>query len=243
MVRNISWLLSEDAAVKVKLQGLHVTDANAENGRTVPVRFRLPETEVADLTYPIIVIEHDGWYPAPEREHRGLIQLPYAPEDYAPWWDDTGPATTTFSPSDSPYWSLFPLPYNLDYYITVYTRFMREHTIPLVAQLAAYDRLNSKFGYLDVPQDGTKRTLQLLGGPAPIDGYDENNKRYFSVKYKIRVFSELVPEVMQYAATTKINLDLNLYSSIQDITNEELTESIGLLSVNSQTSWNVNTLY
>jgi len=236
------WLFSEDAALKKKLQGMTVTDANAENGRPVPVRFRLPETEVADLTFPIIIIEHDGWFSAPEREHRGFVTLPYAPEDYEPWWNDTGPATTVFSPSDSPYWSFFPIPYNLDYTVTVFTRIMHAHTIPLVAQMAQHDKLHPHFAYLDVPQDGTIRTLQLLGGPSLIDGYDENNKRYFSVKYKVRVFSELLSEIYTYTNATQLNLDVNLYSSLQDLTTEELIESKGFYSVGAQSSWNVNSL-
>lgn len=171
------------------------------------------------------------------------MQLPYAPEGYAPWWNDTGPATTNFFPSDSPYWSYFPIPYNLDYYVTVYTRIMHEHMIPLISQLAQYQRLHPHFAFLDVPQDGTKRTLQLLGGPALVDGYDENNKRYFSAKYKIRVFSETLFEIEEYTKANQINLDISLYSDIQDLTTEELTESKGLLSVGAQTSWNVSTLY
>lgn len=239
----MSWLFNEDAALKVKLQGCRVTDANAPDGRTVPVRFRLPETEIADLTFPIIIIEHDGWFPAPEREHRGYVQLPYAPEGYAKWWDDTGPATTNFDPKDSPYWSYIPQPYNLDYYVTFYTRFMTDHTMPLVQQLSQHNRLHPKFAYLDVPQDGTIRTMQLLGGPSPIDGYDENNKRYFSVKYKVRVFSELLNEIVTFGPVKQINLDVNLYGNVQDLTTEELSEARGLLSVGTETSWNVNTLY
>lgn len=237
------WLFSEDVALKKKLQGCVVYDANAPDGRSVPVRFRLPETEVADLTFPIIIIEHDGWYPAPEREHRGYVQLPYSPEGYPIWWNDTGPATTSFDPKDSPYWSFFPIPYNLDYFVTFYTRFMTDHTIPLIQQLAQYDKLHPKFAFLDVPQDGTKRTLQILGGPSAVDGYDENNKRYFSVKYKVRVFSELLAPITTYGPATQINLDVNLYSNIQDITTKELSESVGLFSVGTNTSWNVNSLY
>jgi hypothetical protein len=235
------WLLNEDAAIKAKLQGLKVFDANATQGRKVPVRFRLPETEVADLTFPIIVIQHDGWTIANDREHRGFVTLPYAPEGFAPWWNDTGPATTVFNPSDSPYWGFIPIPYNLDYTVTVYTRIMHEHMMPLIAALAAYDRLNPKFAFLDVPQDGTKRTLQLLGGPVPVDQYDANGKRVFSAVYKVRVFSELVPEVLQYAKATDINIDLSVYDDISDISPAALTEAKGLLSVGAPLSWNVAT--
>lgn len=237
------WLLNEDAALKFKLQGLQVIDANAPSGRNVPVRFRLPETEVADLTFPIIVIDHDGWYPAPEREHRGFTKLPYAPEGQQPWWYVTGdPSTESFYPDDSPYWSFFPIPYNLDYYVTVYTRIMHEHTIPLVSQLAAFDRLHPKFAFLDVPQDGTKRTLQLLGGPALTAEYDSNGKRFFQVRYKVRVFSELVPQVTTYANVTSINIDLSVYDDTTDLTGEGLSEAVGILSAGTTSAWNTNSL-
>lgn len=223
------------------MQGLIVTDANAPGGRKVPVRFRLPEDETADLTFPIIVIEHDGWTLANDREHRGRIKLPYAPEGYAPWWEDTGPATTTFDPNDSPYRSFFPLPYNFDYTISVYARFMTNHMMPLISQLAAYDRLDAKFGYLDIPQDGTKRTMQLLGGPVPMDEYDNNGKRIFRSVYKVRVFSELIPEIAQYIMAKEINLDLSVYQDIRDFSFEEISESKSLLSVGSSSGWNVAT--
>ena len=236
------WLLNEDAALKFKLQGLTVTDANAPNGRNVPVRYRLPETEVSDLTFPIIVIQQDGWYPAPEREHRGFVQLPYAPEGFNPWWTDTGPATTTFSPSDSPYYSFFPYPYNFDYFITVYSRFMHEHTIPLVSKLAAFDRLHPKFAFLDIPQDGTKRTMQLLSGPSLEPTRDGDGKRIFAVSYKVRVFSELVPQVIQYVRATSINIDYSFYTDINDIPGSTIATQHGLLSTGIDTAWNTEFL-
>jgi len=236
------WLLNEDAALKLKLQGLTVSDANSSN-RPVPVRFRLPETEVADLTFPIIVISHDGWYPAPERMHSGYAKLPYAPEGYNPWFADTGAATTTFDPTDSPYYSWFPVPYNFDYQITVYARLMHEHTIPLVSALAQYSRLDPRIGFLDIPQDGTKRTMQLLGGPELQTGKDNNGKRLFWVNYKVRVFSELVPSVIQPILANRVNLDLSVYNSTQDLSITDLIEVKALLSVGSPAiSWNTASL-
>jgi hypothetical protein len=239
------WLFNEDAALKVKLQGLTVTDANAPNGRPVPVRFRLPETEPANLTYPIIVISHAGWTPASDREHRGFTQLPYAPEGLPTWWNDSGGtnlASDTFAPADSPYRTYFPIPYNLDYQISVYCRFVREHMLPLNIALAGYDKLHPRFGFLDVPQDGTKRTLQLLGGPAPTEAYDENSKRIFRLDYLVRVFSELVPEVVQTVLTTAVNLDLSIYNSETDLTGSALIEAKGILSVGASSAWNVNSI-
>lgn len=242
-VIKIPWLLNEDAALKFKLQGLTVSDATRTN-RPVPVRYRLPEVEVADLTFPIIAIDHDGWYPAPERMHDGFERLPYAPEGLAPWWDDSGgPANAEFEPEDSIYGPVrFPVPYNFDYIITVYSRFMHEHTLPLVAALAQEDRLHAKFGFLDIPQDGTKRTLQLLGGPALETGKDNNDKRIFWVTYRIRVFSELVPQIIQPILANMVNLDLRVYSQEEDLTLANVVESKGILSVGSPLAWNVASL-
>ena len=234
------WLLNEDGALKLKLQGLRVFDANSPvSGRPVPVRFRLPESEVADLTFPIVIITHQGWYPAPERMHDGFTTLPYAPEGFAPWWKDTGPDTTTFDPLAGPYYSYFPIPYNFDYQVTVYSRFMHEHTIPLVSALAQYERLHPKYGFLDIPQDGTKRTMQLIGGPDLRSGTDNNGKRIFWVDYKVRVFSELLPTIYTYPPVKEINVDLSEYSSTTDITANHLIESKSLLSVGVPIEWSV----
>jgi hypothetical protein len=173
--------------------------------------------------------------------HDGFIRIPYAPEGYVPWFADTGPATTTFLPEESPYWGWFPIPYNFDYQVTVYSRFMHEHTIPLVSAMAQYDRLHPKFGFLDIPQDGTKRTMQLLSGPELQTGKDNNNKRIFWVNYTVRVFSELVPAIVQPILATSINLDFSVYSDPGDLTPSNLMESKGLLSVGTSSAWNVAT--
>lgn len=227
------WLLNEDAALKKKLQGLKVDDTNAPNGgRPVPVRFRLPETELSDTSFPLIVIEHAGMSRDTEREHRGYIQLPYIPEGEDPrglwplevdvvdgvpendpglesWqiagdpdgvddgvderWDgDQDGQSLTVDPATIPYMSQFPIPYNLDYQITVYSR-KALHDRALVAALAAEDRIPERFGYLEIPQDGTFRRIDLIGGPEPSAEKDRDGKRIFRETYAVRVSSELLP--------------------------------------------------
>ncbi len=243
------WLRNEDSCLKAKLQGLRVVDANAPaGGRTVPVRYRLPQDELADLSYPIIIIEHAGLYPAPEREHRGYIKLPYAPEGYQPWY--TGPANAWVD--DSPYYSYFPMPYNFDYIVTLYARFMTAHVQPLVATLATEKYLPAKFGYLDVPQDGTVRSMFLQGGPEFDYGKDEDGKRMISVTYRIRVFSELVGDVQSMVAyggtlvpVNTVDIDLKVYSDVSDIslnTPAEIEINKGILNVNAGSSFNASEL-
>jgi hypothetical protein len=232
------WLRSEDSALKFKLQGLLVTDANApDGGREVPVRYRLPTDELADLTYPILIIEHAGIYPAQERMHEGYQQVPYAPEGYQQWWAPGQPVDVT----QSPYWSSQITPYNLDYQVTLYARFWGAHIQPLVAQLALMNRLPAKAGALYVPQDSTSRTMRLLGGPEEGYGLDEDGKRLFKVVYRVRVFSEIVEGIQTNVAfggtmvpVSALNIDLSVYADTAPIdlsTPAGIQENIGVYSI------------
>jgi hypothetical protein len=200
----MTWILNEDAAIKQKFNGLTVTgDGNAPPlGHDVAVRFRLPETELADATFPMVVIEHAGISKADDREHRGHTNLTYVPEGV----DDQGiivkdPETGldvvwgveggTFDPNLSPFKvDDYPIPYNIDYQVTVYAR-LQNHLTELIAKLAVIDRIPARFGYVEIPQDGTVRTLDLLGGPMVEPDRDSDGKRVFRAVYSIRVVSEL----------------------------------------------------
>lgn len=239
------WLRSEDAALKAKLQSLVVFDANAPvGGRNVPVRYRLPQDELAGLSYPIIIIEHAGLYPDPEREHRGYVQLPYAPEGQPVWWSDATKADVTMSP----YFANFPMPYRFNYQVTLYARFMNVHVQPLVAQLATQNYLPAKWGFLNVPQDGTVRSMFLLGGPEFGYGQDEDGKRIMKVTYLISVFSELVENVQSLTAfggtlvpVNTVDLDLRVYSDVSKVsmnTPAEIELNRGILSVGVGSSFN-----
>lgn len=242
------WLMNEDAALKLKIQHLRVVDDNSgPGGREVPVRYRLPEDELADLSYPIFIIEHAGISLATDREHRGHIQLPYAPEGYDEWWSSDSDAEVALSP----YYSDFPTPYNFDYQITLYARYMAAHVYPLVAQLATDNYLPPKMGFLNVPQDGTTRSMFLLGGPEPGYGFDEDNKRLFKMTWLVRVYSELVQNVQvlrSYGGTlvpvSTVSLDLKVYSDLSNITMDtpaEIEQHRGILSVSAGSSFNATT--
>jgi hypothetical protein len=244
----MAWILNEDLAMKVMLQGIRVTDANApSNGRPVPVIYRLPETEVVDYTPPIIIIEHIGWFRDPARQHSGFVQIPYAPEGYPTWWADSGglyPALDSFDPTDSPYRAYFPIPYNFDYKIEVHTRLQHEHMIPIVAALAQPGRLYDQWSYLNIPQDGTQRTMLLNGGPEMTYGKDQDDKHIFVTTYNVRVCSELLGPIDAPAAyggstvlATQLNVDLDVYTDLADVTPDEQI-SLGLLSVGMTSSWN-----
>jgi hypothetical protein len=111
------------------------------------------------------------------------------------------------------------------------------------------DMLNPKFCYLDVPQDGTVRTMQVIGGPnsdmvsdagGPGSG---TKKRLFRDTYRVRVFTELVGDVSIltpgiYPRVNQINIDLSVYRDCADLTSEALSESFGMMSTGMLSSWN-----
>lgn len=241
------WLLSEDAALKAKLQGLMVYEGNTPGGREIPVRFRLPQVEISNLSYPIFIIEHAGQYPAHEREHRGYIQLPYAPEGQQPWY--SGPANAEVA--NSPYYSWFPFPWDLHYQITLYARFMETQAQPLVAMLATEQYLHPKFAFLNVPQDGTVRSMFLLGGPEWGYGTDGDGKRLIRVTYLVNVYSELATNVQvlsTYGGTlvpvSTVDIDLGVYSSTANIdltTPASIEANRGIINAGVTSSFNAFT--
>lgn len=206
------WLLNEDEALKKKLTGLTISSVNDAN-KSVPVRFRFPETELAKVTFPMIVIEHNGLTRAEDREHHGSqIFLPYAPEGYDLWSDPT-------DPTKSPYRSEWPIPYDIDYVVTLYSRHAM-HDRLLTSRLMQDDMFH-RFGFLEIPQDGTVRRLDTIGGPFPADIIDDEGKRLFRKAWTVRVSSELLPSQITVFTNivNKVTFDLNYYADAYDIQN------------------------
>ncbi|WP_274032536.1 putative Ig domain-containing protein [Streptomyces sp. MMBL 11-1] len=177
------FLLNEDKALKSKLQGLMVHDATSGAGRRVTVRYKNPEYEMADATYPLALITHSRISRDEEREHRGVVNLHYAPEGYAPWADMADPTL-------SPYTAEMPIPLNIDYQIDAYAR-KETHLIEITGALMGFDYFPHRFGYLSVPEDGTVRRLDLMGGPEYSETKDDKGKRLFIASWAIRVSSEI----------------------------------------------------
>lgn len=202
------WLINEDRAIKAKFKNLTVTDANAPDGRPVAVRYRVPESELAKQTFPLIVLEHAGAEKADDREHRGNILLPYAPEGANGWWN---PGDTSWDVTKSPYAVEFPIPYDLRYRVLVFTR-LSSHDILLASMLAQNDRIPARFGFLEIPEDGTVRRLDLLGGPELIDTRDEDGKRLFRREYLVSVSSEMLPaQVARYTKAQSVHLGFEYF--------------------------------
>lgn len=244
------WLLNEDIAIKAKLQGLTVTDMTSGDlpggVRQVPVRFRLPMDELVNLTFPCILVEFSSMVWASPRQHSGQIQLPYAPEGMAQWWAS---GATAYQIGDSPYWTREPLAVWLFYQVTLYSRLQRDHQRPLEAILSGPDYLPLLDGYLDIPQDGTYRRLDVTGGPnRGYARYDPgvlgqgDQKRILYTTWQVRVSSEMlydITNVYTAALCRQLDFDLTCYTTVDNITTAEISESFGILSTGPDTRWNV----
>lgn len=214
----------------------------------VPVRFRLPMDELVNLTFPIIVVEFKDMVWASPRQHSGRIQMPYAPEgaQFPTWWPDDA---TTYPFGGSPYWTREPLAVWLFYQITLYSRLQRDHQRPLEAALSQPDYLPLLDGYLNVPQDGTYRRLDITGGP--VRGYSRydpgelgngDQKRVLYTTWQARVSSEMlyyIPNPLTLPLVHGIDFDLTCYTTIENITTAEISQSFGILSTGPSSSWDV----
>jgi hypothetical protein len=180
------------------------------------------------MDYPTIVITHGNIGKADDREHRGHVVIPYIPEgqprdvlsaDGQPYIADDA---TAVYPDRSPFQSQdFPIPYNIDYQVVTYHRY-EQHQTQLDAQLAAIDRIPSRFGYVEVPEDGTVRSLDLLGGPMRVAEQDANGKRVFRTHYSVRVYSELSLYDVQnvydlFHRVETINLSVSELADVYDV--------------------------
>lgn len=193
------WLRNEDSALKAKLSGIKVSDANSgPTGRTVEARFLTPEMELAQLSYPCILLSAQQMERASDREHRGSAAVTYYPEGN-PLGD-----SARLDPAVAPRVE-FPVPMDLLYQITVMTR-RHEHRTQIVTTLAGQDYLPQRFGFLQVDADWSVRSLFLDGGPEFSSAMDEDNKRLFMAHYVVRIPTEIPPVIAPENEITEVVL-------------------------------------
>jgi hypothetical protein len=179
----MTFMLAEDKAVRELMQGLTVLDQKAENEdtpRPVGVWFGQPDQELRNQNYPYITIDLIDVSRDPSREMRGKVNADYLEEaakikagissdvEIDGWEIDT------------------PIPVNIDYQITTYSRHPR-HDRELLAKVL-YDRLPFRFGTLNC-DDNTVRRLDVLD-VAKRD-ITEQAKRLFVNSITVRVSSEI----------------------------------------------------
>ena len=186
------YLINEDAALKTLLTGITVSDSGNPS-RPVGVWFGQPDVEIRQQSYPYITIELIGISEGFDRAHRGYVDYPYTPEG-------TDPSET--------YAGWYPIPVNLNYQVTTYSRQPR-HDRQIINALFAPGRLPLRFGLLQIPEDGTVRRVDVLGFVKR--DTTEQDKRLFSNIYNIQISSEFLPAVLNqlYQVLTPPNITLN----------------------------------
>lgn len=178
----MTFLLSEDEALRKQIQGITVHDQRATGDdvpRQVGVFFGQPDQELRAQVYPYITIDMIDILRDAEREMRGRITGDVKQFGYL------GPTET----SDFGWDIDLPIPVNIDYQITTYARQPR-HDRELLSQLL-HQKLPLRFGQLTL-NDNTVRRLEVLD-VAKRDSV-EQAKRLFINAVTVRVTSEIVQE-------------------------------------------------
>lgn len=173
----MTFLLSEDKALRQKLESIEVQDQRADfegKLRKVGVWFGVPDQEIRDQSYPYITIDMIDVNRDTSREMRGVIAAPAYILENAEIPANQGREID------------LPIPVNIDYQITTYARHPR-HDRELLSQLM-YTKLPLRAGVLDL-DDGTSRRLDVVD----IAKRDmvEQGKRLFMNAITVRVSSEV----------------------------------------------------
>jgi hypothetical protein len=177
----VTFLLSEDKALRDSLLGMVVHDQKADGqdvDRSVRVYFGQPDQELTPQLYPYVTIDMIDIQRDPTREMRGKTSSSY------------------LAPANLPEGQSFevdiPIPVNIDYQVTVFSRHPR-HDRELLTQIN-FQKLPQRFGMLQL-DDGTVRRLDGMG----ISKRDatEQAKRLFINAITVRVSSEVSQGIMR----------------------------------------------
>jgi hypothetical protein len=187
----MTFLLSEDKALREKLQGITVNDQKADGASTprpVGVWFGQPDQEIRTQNYPYITIDMIDVMRDPSREMRGMVSPSYL--------------TPSDLPENSSFNTHYPIPVTIDYQITTYARHPR-HDRAIISQLLS-TVFPIRFGYLEL-DDGTVRRLDITD----ISKRDstEQAKRLFVNAITARVSSELLDgQIFELAKVQSITI-------------------------------------
>ena len=113
----MTFLLSEDAAIRSLLLGMTVTDQKSDASgtatRNVGVFFGQPDQELREQKYPYITIDMIDINEDFARAHRGLAKPDYLPDPAT--MADSG---AVYDPNTNSWEIDWPVPVNIDYQIT-----------------------------------------------------------------------------------------------------------------------------
>ncbi|CAB4129453.1 hypothetical protein UFOVP115_19 [uncultured Caudovirales phage] len=198
----MSFILSEDKALKTLLNGITVTDEKNSN-RAVGVWYAYPDVEERAQSFPFITIELIDFQPAAYRQHSGL----YVDNDLQ----------GTIAPSGSDAYTYeIPTTWDLVYQITTYARHPR-HDRAIMAHLLNKVFI-SKRGYLPVPNDlGTETSYRHL----TLDEFVkrdtiEDNRRLYRNVFTVTVTSEGTAATYSQSITAVSSVNINT-KTIDDI--------------------------
>ena len=188
-----------------------------------------------------------GLSPDSEREHRGRIQLPYAPE---------GHARLVFRPADrrrgdatARTTQYFPMPYNFDYHVTLYARFMTDARAAVGRHARHRARTcRRSSATLTSPRTAPSGRCSSWAARNWAMARTKTTSACSRCTYLIRVFSELVQGVQSMAAyggtlvpVNTVNFDLESTATLTDITMNtpaEIESHRGILNVGAASSFN-----
>ena len=188
----MSFLLAEDEALRDLLVGMTVTDQKQNGARNVGVWFGQPDQELREQKYPYITIDMIDIAEDFTRAMRGKVRPAYIQNPTNMVDAAQGVQQVTFD-TDEHAWEIdYPIPVNLDYQITTYSRQPR-HDRQILAQLL-YTKIPLRYAVLLTGPNtvyGTHRRLDVLD----ISKRDvsENGKRLFVNAITVRISSEIAP--------------------------------------------------
>jgi hypothetical protein len=187
----VTFLLKEDKAIRELMQGLTVHDQKADGSdtpRPVGVWFGQPDQELRNQTYPYITIDMVGINRDFQREMRGRTSAAYLKPD---------------SIADGVRWDTeIPIPVNIDYQITTFSRHPR-HDRELLAEIL-YNKLSFRFAQLFVGESTIHR-LEVIN-VAKRDS-TEQAKRLFVNAFTVRLATEIAQaEYRTYESADETNI-------------------------------------
>lgn len=174
------------------------TDGTATIGafRNVQVWFGFPDVELRAQTYPYMTIDLIDVRTAKERQTSGMM------------YDSDNRGTVTPVAGITYRYSM-PLPYDLVYQVTSYSRHPR-HDRAIIHQLLQ-KKFPSQYGNLDVPNElgtETAKRHMFLDGFVKRDMI-EDGRRLFRNVFTIRVVSEMTPMDAENALSTVQTVHIN----------------------------------
>lgn len=189
------WLLAEDHALKMRLSDMPVSD-DVESTRIAQVFYRHPSKET-EKVYPFVTIELLDISQATDRQHS--MQTYYYREG------DPDNSTLLYYPSEQDQTDLQAAvgsngflstseftPVNLMYQVTCHTRHA-QHDRQLTALMMRRIFPFQGRGWVEIPEDGTIRRLDLMDWRSDdiLDGEAGYKKRIFRKVYTVMMGSEL----------------------------------------------------